>query len=102
MIVHINKDNYENEVLKSEKPVLLDFCAPWCIPCKQITKIIEELDVEQNAVKIAKVDIEECPDIALKNGVMSIPVLIFFKNGKPVDRINGVKSKSTVVSMINK
>jgi thioredoxin 1 len=101
-IVRINKDNYDTEVIRSDKPVLLDFAAPWCVPCRAVAKIIEELDLEQNAVKIAKVDVDECPEIAAAHGVMSIPVLILFKDGKPVDRLVGAKPKAAVIKMIGK
>jgi len=101
-VIHITKDNYDAEVVSSDKPVLIDFGAPWCGPCKQVAKLVKELDAEQSAVKICEVDIDQSPEIAAKLGVISIPVLIFFKGGKPVERMAGLKSKAAVMAMIGK
>lgn len=101
-MLHITSENFDKEVKESAKPVLLGCTAPWCVPCKQMTKILQEIANEQEEVKIAKIDIEESPQIAAELGVLNIPVLVFFKDGQPVDRLAGIKSKKAVIKMISK
>lgn len=98
----ITKENYEAEIIKSDKAALLDFWAPWCVPCRQVGKTVEELDRETDIVKFAKINIEDCPEIAASLGVMSIPVLILFNGGKPVERLAGVQSKKAILKKISK
>lgn len=100
-MILINKDNYDKEIKENSQPVLLGCTAKWCIPCKQMTKILEELEIEQNEVKIAKLNVEESPEIAAELGILNIPVLVYFKDGQPVDRIVGIKSKKAVIKMIS-
>lgn len=101
-IKEINDDSFENEVLKSEIPVLVDFFAQWCSPCARQLPILEEVAVtEKDFVKIVKVDIDESPSTATEFKVRSIPTLILFKQGKPVKNNTGLMSKSAVQKFLN-
>lgn len=94
MELEFNLENFEKEVLNSEQPVLVDFYADWCGPCNMMTPIIEELASDlQGKAKVGKINVDENQDLAIKYGVMSIPTLIIFKEGKEVKRIVGVRSK---------
>ena len=100
-VLKITKDNFETEVLKSDKPVLLDFWASWCGPCKRVAPIIEEVAAETgNSAIIGKVNVDEEPELAQVFKVMSIPTLAVMKNGKVVQSVVGVQSKQTILSMI--
>ena len=90
--IGITKNNFEEEVLKSEIPVLVDFWAPWCMPCKMMIPILNELaESDKHNVNIAKLNVDENPQISAKNNVRNIPTTIIFKDGKEVKRIVGVK-----------
>lgn len=95
--------NFDAEVLKSDKPVLVDFYADWCGPCKMMAPVVEALAEEKaGTAVIGKLNVDENEEIAMKYGVMSIPTLIVFKNGQAVDKRVGVQSKETLVAMIEK
>jgi thioredoxin 1 len=99
----ITDRTFDSDVLKSGTPVLVDFWATWCPPCKMIAPILEEIAVEQNGkFKIAKIDTDQNPDSAQKFGVMSIPTLILFKNGAEVSRVVGYRSKSQLIQQLEK
>ena len=99
-ILHITKENFEQEVLKSDVPVLVDFWAAWCGPCKALGPILEEAESEfAPGVKIAKINIDEQEDLAGQFRVMSIPTLILFKNGQPVEKSVGLVSKDKVLEL---
>lgn len=98
-----NDDNFEGEVLKSDKPVLIDFWAPWCGPCKAIGPIVEELAAEyQGKIKVMKLNVDEAQKSALAYGVRSIPTLIMFKDGKVSDTLVGLVPKEKLETFINK
>ncbi len=96
-----NKNNFEETILKSKTPVLVDFYADWCTPCKMMSPIIEEVSNEfKDKIIVLKINIDECPDIAQKYSVMSIPTIILFKNGEATKTSVGVTSKEKLVEMI--
>src|SRR5262249_49375217 len=101
--LHLTEKNFDEEVLKSKIPVMVDFWAEWCGPCRVIAPIVEELSGEYSGkLKIAKLNVDEAQDVAMKYSVMSIPTLIFFKGGKPVDQVVGAMSKDHLVTQIKR
>ena len=101
-VLTITKENFEDEVLKSGKPVLIDFWAEWCGPCKMLSPIVDEIagEVTQKA-KVGKVNVDEQPELASQFKVMSIPTLVMIKDGKPVATSVGVKPKDDILAMLN-
>lgn len=100
--IHVTKDNYMNEVLQAEEPVLLDFWASWCGPCKMLLPIIEELADTQTNVKICKVNVDEEEELAMQFGVRSIPTLVLMKQGEKTDSLVGLHSKAEILEMLSK
>lgn len=98
--IHINKNNFHNEVVNSDKPVLLDFWAPWCGPCRMVVPIVEEIARERPDIKVGKVNVDEQPELASQFGVMSIPTLVVMKNGKVVNRATGARPKNEILGML--
>jgi thioredoxin 1 len=97
----INKSNFEDEVINSELPVLVDFFATWCGPCKMLAPTIEEVEAESaDTVKFCKIDIDEDAELAMKYGIMSVPTLMLFKGGEPVKKSIGVISKDELLELI--
>ncbi len=95
--VNLTEDNFESEVLKSDQPVLVDFWADWCAPCHRIAPVIEELAHEfDGTATIAKLNVDEEPELARRYGIRSIPSLLFFRSGQAVDRIAGVQPKRVI------
>jgi thioredoxin 1 len=102
MEVVLTVENFENEVLKSDKPVLVDFWATWCGPCRMIAPIIEEVANELSAtLKVGKVNVDEQEELAIKFGISSIPTLLLFKNGEVVKKTLGYMPKDAVLKFIN-
>lgn len=99
-VIHLSKDTFESEVNNSDKPVLVDFWAQWCGPCRMLSPTIEEIAAENTALKVCKVNVDDEPDLALKFSVRTIPTLIAFKDGKAVNKIVGVCSKAEALAMV--
>ena len=98
--INIHHNNIHNEVLNSDKPVLLDFWAPWCGPCRRVVPLVEEIAEERSDIKVGKVNVEEQPEQARQFGVKSIPMLVVMKDGEVVKRSVGAKNKSAILAML--
>lgn len=98
--ITIHKANFQNEVMDSEKPVLLDFWAPWCGPCRMVAPVVEEIADERPDIKVGKVNVDEQPELARLFGVMSIPTLAVVKGGKTVCQAVGARPKSAILGML--
>jgi len=102
MMTELSQGNFEKEILKSDKLVMVDFWAPWCMPCKLIAPTVEKLAEEMKGrVSVLKSNVDENPDIATELSIMNIPTLVLFKDGKEVSRIVGVSSKEAIEAKIN-
>ena len=99
-VLHITKETFEKEVLQSEKPVLLDFFAVWCGPCKMIAPVLDEIAQEREDIKVCKVNVDEEPELAAKYQVMSIPTLFVIKDGQVVNQSLGAKPKAQILAML--
>ena len=99
-VTNINKNNFQNEVLNSEKPVLLDFWASWCGPCRMVSPIVDEIAAERGDIKVGKVNVDEQPELAAQFGVMSIPTLVVMKGGKVASQMVGARPKSQILAML--
>lgn len=99
-VTTFTKENFEREVLQSEKPVLVDFWASWCGPCRMLSPVIEEIAQERSDIKVGKVNVDEQQELAAKYGVMSIPTSVLIKNGKVVDQALGAIPKRQLLSML--
>jgi thioredoxin 1 len=101
-ILHLDDHNFETEVTKSETPVLVDFWAEWCAPCRMLAPVIEQINEEYaGRVKVAKLDVDAAPVISAQLGVMSIPTVILFINGKPAQRMVGFQPKPSLKAKID-
>ena len=98
--ININKNNFQNEIMDSEKTVLLDFWASWCAPCRMVVPIIEEIAGERPDIKVGKINVDEQPELASEFSIMSIPTLVVMKNGKIVQQVSGVRPKNAILEML--
>ena len=98
--LNINKSNFQDEVVNSDRPVLLDFWAPWCGPCRMVTPIVDEIAAERGDIKVGKVNVDEQPELAAQFGVMSIPTLVVMKGGKVVNKMVGARPKAQILAML--
>lgn len=99
-VIKINKENFASEVLSSDKPVLLDFYADWCGPCRMVGPIVSEISDERSDVKVGKINVDEQPELAAQFQVMSIPMLVVIKNGKLANQAVGYRSKEQIEAML--
>ena len=98
--ININKNNFQNEIMDSEKTVLLDFWAPWCAPCRMVVPVIEAIAGERPDIKVGKINVDEQPELASKFSIMSIPTLVVMKNGKIVQQVSGARPKKAILEML--
>lgn len=99
-VINITLENFEEEVIKSEKTVLVDFWAPWCGPCRMLSPVVDEIGEERTDIKVGKVNVDEQEELAMRFGIMSIPTLIVFKNGEPVKKTMGVQPKAAILGLL--
>ena len=97
--IYINKNNFQNEIMDSEKTVLLDFWASWCAPCRMVVPIIEEIAGERPDIKVGKINVDEQPELASEFSIMSIPTLVVMKNRKIVQQVSGARPKNAILEM---
>ncbi|MGN0493887.1 MAG: thioredoxin [Acutalibacteraceae bacterium] len=100
-VINLNEENFETEVLASDKPVLVDFYADWCGPCKMVSPIVDEIAEERQDIKVCKVNVDKAQGLAVRFSVMSIPTLIVFKNGELYRAETGARPKAAILSMLD-
>lgn len=98
--ISVNKNNFNQEVLNSDKLVLMDFWAPWCGPCRMVAPLVEEIAKERSDVKVVKINVDEEQELAMQFGVTSIPTLVVMKNGKIVNQVTGARPKDQILAML--
>ncbi len=98
--ININNHNFHEEVMNSEKKVLLDFWAPWCGPCRMVVPFVEEIAGERPDIKVGKINVDENPDLASRFGIMSIPTLVVMENGNVVNKSVGARPKAAILNML--
>ena len=99
-VIQITQNNFHDEVILSEKTVLLDFWAPWCGPCRMVSPIVDEIASERSDIKVGKINVDEQPELASQFRVMSIPTLVVMKDGKVVQQRAGARPKAQILSML--
>lgn len=98
--ISVNKNNFNQEVLNSDKPVLMDFWAPWCGPCRMVVPLVEKIAKERSDIKVVKINVDEEQELAMQFGVMSIPTLVVMKNGKIANQVTGARPKAQILAML--
>ena len=99
-VININNNNFQDEVMHSEKLVLLDFWASWCGPCRMVSPIVDEIAADRSDIKVCKINVDEQPELAARFGVMSIPTLVVMKNGKVINQAVGARPKAQILAML--
>ena len=99
-VIAINKENFHKEVMLSEKPVLVDFWAPWCGPCRMVGPLVDEIAEERDDIKVGKINVDEEPELAAQFQIMSIPTLMVFKDGEVVNKTMGARPKAQINELI--
>ena len=100
-VLNINKENFQREVMESNKPVILDFYAPWCGPCRMVAPAMEEIANERPDLKVGKIDIEDQVDLAARFGVTGVPALVVMKDGKIVNKAIGARPKEDILDLVS-
>ena len=98
--ISVNKNNFNQEVLNSDKPVLMDFWAPWCGPCRMVGPLVEEIAKERSDIKVVKINVDEEQELAMQFRVMSIPTLVVMKNGKIANQVTGARPKAQILAKL--
>ena len=99
-VLHITKENFVNEVVNSDRPVLVDFWATWCGPCRMVSPLVDEIGDEHPEIKVCKINVDEQPELAAQFQVMSIPTLMVVKNGQVTQRVVGARPKSQILALV--
>ena len=99
-VIKVNRHNFENEVMSSDKKVLVDFFASWCGPCRMVSPIVDEIAEERPDIKVVKINVDDEPSLASRFGVMSIPTLVVIEGGREVNRLMGARPKETILEAL--
>ncbi len=100
-IIKVNKSNFDSEIKTSDKTALLDFYADWCGPCRMVAPIVEEIADERADILVGKINVDECPELAMQFGIVSIPTLIVMKGGEAVNKVVGARPKAEILSLLD-